>query len=288
MMNLGVGLGGLAGGLIATTDAPGTFTILFLVDAATFLVFLAALGFVPEPARAECGGAGAPGRYADVFRNRAFVAVLVLNFVFITAGMAQIESFSVYAKNEAAVSEAGIGLLWFLNTIVIVLAQLPIAKGLEGRRRMLTLALLGVVWAAAWALVPLGRALLGGAAAFAAFVLVFVVFGLGECLHGAVQAPLVVDLADPRLIGRYMALSALSWGVGFTLGPMLGGFALEAAPHALWLAAAGVCLLAGAAALVLERALPPTIRRTPRTPVIVALAAGEPRPAAGVAARPSS
>jgi len=31
---------------------------------------------------------------------------------------------------------------------------------------------------------------------------------IGECIHGAVLAPLVSDLAEPRLPGGYMALSA--------------------------------------------------------------------------------
>lgn len=48
--NLGIGLGGVAGGLIATTSDPSSFTVLFLVDAATFLAFVVALTFVPEPA----------------------------------------------------------------------------------------------------------------------------------------------------------------------------------------------------------------------------------------------
>ena len=47
MMNLGIGLGGLAGGLIASAESPGTFQTLFLLDAFTFLVFVGALAFVP-------------------------------------------------------------------------------------------------------------------------------------------------------------------------------------------------------------------------------------------------
>jgi MFS family permease len=78
-----------------------------------------------------------------------------------------------------------------------------------------------------------------------------------------VQAPLVADLANPRLLGRYMALSAWSWSVAFTLGPAAGGFGLEHAPQAFWLVAASVCLAAGGAALLLERVLPRGVRRTP-------------------------
>src|ERR671936_2061398 len=47
-MNLGMGLGGLAGGLIATTQHPSSFTTLFLLDAATFLVFILVLATVYE------------------------------------------------------------------------------------------------------------------------------------------------------------------------------------------------------------------------------------------------
>ena len=265
MMNLGIGLGGLAGGLIASAANPRTFEALFALDAITFLVFVAALTFVPDPPLALSGDGKAerPGRYADVLRHRVFVAVLTLNFVFILAGMAQLETFPAYAKNFAGVSELGIGLAFFFNTLVIVLAQLPIAHALSGRRRMPTLAVLGVVWAASWALIPIAGTWLTGGAAFAVLVVAITLFGIGECLHGTVQAPLVADLADPRLIGRYMALSAWTWSVAFTLGPAIGGFALAHAPQALWLVAAGICLLAGASSLVLERALPVGVRRTP-------------------------
>ncbi|HLB04443.1 MAG TPA: hypothetical protein VJK66_05435, partial [Gaiellaceae bacterium] len=89
------------------------------------------------------------------------------------------------------------------------------------------------------------------------------VFAIGECLHGAVQAPLVSDLADSRLMGRYMAMSALSWQVGFTIGPAAGGFLLAFTPTGLWLVAAGLCLAAGVASLALEPKLPVGARRTP-------------------------
>ena len=263
MMNLGIGLGGLVGGLIATTSSPGTFTVLFLVDAATFLAYIGALAFVPEPRRETGHADGRPGSYLDVLRHRVFVGVLALNVVFIAAGMAQLETLPVYAKNEASVSELGIGLVFFVNTLVIVLAQLPLAKLLEGRRRMKTLALLGLVWALAWLLVPVGGVFFAGAAAAAMLAFAAAVFAIGECLHGTVQAPLVADLADHRLLGRYMASSAFSWQVGFTIGPAAGGFALALSPSGLWIVAAAICVLAGAGALMLERAIPTNVRRTP-------------------------
>ncbi|HEU0336329.1 MAG TPA: MFS transporter [Gaiellaceae bacterium] len=264
VMNLGIGLGALAGGLVATTDSVASFTVLFVGDAATFLVYLAVLyAFVPEPARASAAHGARSGRYGEVLRHRAFMGVLAINTLFILAGFSGFELLPVYAKNEAGVSEHAIGLVFLVNTIVIVALQLPIAKLAQGHRRMRTLALLGVLWAASWALVPLAGWWVTGAAAALLLAFAMSVFAVGECLHGAVQAPLVADLADHRLIGRYMALSALSWQVGFALGPAVGGFVLGVSPVAVWFGAAAVCLATSAAALALEPSLPTRVRRTP-------------------------
>ena len=77
------------------------------------------------------------------------------------------------------------------------------------------------------------------------------VFAIGECIHGAVQAPLVSDLAAPELLGRYMALSALSWQVGFAVGPMVGGFLLAVTPGGTWLVWASLCAAGAGLALAL-------------------------------------
>ena len=267
VMNLGIGLGGVTGGLIATTDRPSTFVVLFLGDALTFVAYLGVLTlFVPQPQRAP-GHERAQGRYVDVLRHRAYLGVLALNTAFIFAGMAGFELLPVYAKNEAGVGESAIGLVYLANTLVIVLAQLPVARLSQGRSRMRTLALMGVVWAVAWSIVPIAGMALSGTSAALLLGFAVCIFAVGECLHGAVQGPLVSDLANPRLLGRYMALSALSWQIGFSLGPAVGGFGLAVAPTAVWLVAACICLLAGAWALALERTLP---REAQRTPVAVA------------------
>jgi MFS family permease len=269
-MNLGVGLGGLAGGLIATTSNVDTFTALFLIDAATFLTFALVTTRLPSPRPAR--GEGPPGSYRAVLRNRPFRTFLVINMLFIAAGIVPLVEFMpVYAKNGAGVSEDAIGVIFFVNTLFIVLAQLPIAKALEGRRRMPAFALMGVTWAATWVVVVAAVETLGATAAALVIGFAVVVFALGECLHGTVQGPLVADLAEPRMIGRYMALSSLSWQVGFLLGPALGGAILDARPVALWLVCAGICLAGAAWSLAFERTVPETLRRTPRRKAAEAL-----------------
>src|SRR5262249_56645019 len=86
-MNLGIGLGRLVGGLIATTSDPSSFTRLFLLDAATFLVFVAVLSTVSEPRGVpeEAHDEPAAG-YRTVCRDRNFVALLGLNVLFVAVG----------------------------------------------------------------------------------------------------------------------------------------------------------------------------------------------------------
>lgn len=261
--NLGIGLGGLAGGLIATTSNPSTFTVLFVADAVTFLVFVGMLALVPEPEAAVAEPGVPRGGYLDVLRNRVFLGIVGLNVVFVTAGYAQLELLPVFAKNEADVSERAIGVIFFLNTVIVAVAQLPVAKLLEGRSRMRSLAVMCVLWAGAWLVVFAGGASLEAFAAAAVFAFAGILFGLGECFQGPVQGALVADLAPPRLRGRYMAVSTNSWDLGFLLGPAIGGVVLALQPLALWPLAAVACLAAGAGALSLEKRLPRALRFTP-------------------------
>ena len=265
-MNLGIGLGGVVGGLIATTADPHSFTVLYLLDAATFLAFVVVLGFVREPRPAPTPlGEAKPG-YREVVRDRPFLALLGLNVVFVAAGYETLLLTPVYAKNQAGVSERWIGMIWFANTLFIVLAQMPISKWLEGRRRMLALAVMNVCFAVAALVVLIGGTLFEAGAAAVVMIGATLIFAVGECLQGPTQGALVADLAPGRLSGRYFALSSMSWSTGAILGPAIGGVLLGWKPNAVWPLAACACLLAGVGCLALERHLPPALRRTPRVP----------------------
>lgn len=262
-MNVGFALGALVAGAIARTDDPSTFTFLFLLNAVTFLVFVAVLQFLPAPRHREAHHE--PGRYKDVFRHRVFIAYIVLNVILIGGGIALMSDLlPPFAKNTAQVSEPAIGVIWFVFSAGVALGQLPVMKLVEGKRRMRGLALMGVIWAGTFIAVTAGGAWLTGNEAAVVFGFAVGAFALAECLHGAIYAPLVVELAEPRLLGRYMAFSSFSWQLGFFVGPAIGGFVLQSEPLALWPAAAVICLLASAYALAFERRIPAHLHLTPR------------------------
>jgi MFS family permease len=269
-MNLGVALGGLAGGFIAAHS----FTALFLVDAGTFFAYVVVLLRLTAPdLHPEREG----GSYLEVVRNRVFMSYIGLNALVIATSIAVwVELLPPFAKNQAHVSTEGVGLIWAVDSLVVVVAQLPIAKLMEGRRRMRGLALMSVVWAASLLGFDAAGYWTSSWVAAGLIAAITVVFAAGECLHGTIHLPLAADLASPRVVGRYLAFSSQSWQIGWIVGPAGGGFILQHAPYALWPVAAGLQLAAGAWALGLERALPSGVRRTPRIEPVVGLAAGPP------------
>jgi len=260
-MNVGVALGGVVAGLIATVSHPGSFTTLFVIDCATFVAYMLVLARVRSP---ELHEERLGGSWRAVARDRVFTVFTVLNAAFMAAAISlMVELLPAFAKNVTRVNERQVGVVFALDAVGIALFQLPVVKLAEGRSRMRGLALMGTLWAlsllAVWGAGEWARATI----AFAVLAAAMLVFAIGECLHGAIHAPLSVDLAPPQLVGRYVAAASLSWQVGWIVGPAGGGFLLQHAPLVLWPVAAGVNVACAAAALILERRLPERVRITP-------------------------
>jgi MFS family permease len=263
-MNLGVGLGGLVGGLIASVANPSTFTVLFVLDGLTFLVYVVVLSRVRDPGVALHEQTDVPASYRAVLRHKTFLGLWTLNFLFVAAGYSLFNLLPAFARDHSHLSERQIGAIFFVNTAFIVVAQLPLSRWIEGRRRMRALAIMPLLWAAAWLIVDAGGYWLTAASAFFVMALAAAILGLGECFHGPAHQALVSDIGPPHLRGRYFAVHSLSWGLAGTVGPAVGGFILAAAPFALWPLASGICLLAALGALALERYVPEGLRRIPR------------------------
>ena len=263
-MNLGIGIGGLVGGAIASVAHPSSFTLLFLLDAATFLAYVGVLAFVPDPGIAAEERSDERSSYTAVVRDRVFVGLWTLNFLFVAAGYSLLNLVPAFARDHAHISEREIGVMFFVNTLLIVIVQLPISRAIEGRRRMRALALMPALWVVAWLLVDAGGYWFDATAAFVVFTVALGIFGIGECFHGPAHQALVAEIAPGHLRGRYFAVHSLSWGLAGTVGPAVGGFLLAVAPFALWPVAAFVCLGAALGALALEARVPERYRRIPR------------------------
>ncbi|MFE3253035.1 MFS transporter [Streptomyces sp. NPDC059209] len=232
LQNLGLGLGGLIGGQLVDVGRPGSFTLLFGVEAAMFLVLAAVAGTVrlprtsgaaslPKEMAARAGGGG----LRALLGHRAMVQLCVLGFVLFFACYGQFESgLAAYGTEAAGIDPSTLGVALAANTAVIVVAQFVVLRLVERRRRSRVVASVGLIWALAWVIA--GYAGLGHGSqtmATAAFISTYALFGLGESMLSPTVAPLVADLAPEEMVGQYNAAFALVKQLALAVGPAVGG-----------------------------------------------------------------
>lgn len=233
LQNLGLGLGGLIGGQLVDVNRPGSFTLLFGIEAAMFLVLAAVAGAVKLPRTSsasssvlpeEAAGAGGGGLRA-LLGHRAMVQLCVLGFVLFFACYGQFESgLAAYGTEAAGIDPSTLGIALAANTAVIVVAQFVVLRLVERRRRSRVIASVGLIWAVAWIIA--GYAGLGHGSqtmATAAFISTYALFGLGESMLSPTVAPLVADLAPGEMVGQYNAAFALVKQLALAVGPAVGG-----------------------------------------------------------------
>jgi len=255
--NGAIGLGAALGGIVAARGTGG-LAALFVANAVTYLLYaLVLVATVRRDERPE----PLPGGYRLLLRDRPFVHLALINVALIAVGWGLFTWIvPPYARTQLGVSAELIGALLFANAVTVVVAQIPVARVAEGRRRGPTMAVAALAFALACLVVVAAGALDAAPLLFAAVVLV----GIGECFHTTVLMPLVADLAPPALRGRYMAAIGLSWWLGLAAAPTLGAQALSVSPVATFLVAGGLALAAGLSALALGRELPEGVGLTPQ------------------------
>jgi len=234
--------------------------MLFLVNAVTYLVYVAVLAVVvrESPRRAPVRGG-----YRLVLRDRAFVHLAVADVAMIAVGWGVFSwLLPPFARNGIGLSTELIGLLLAVNALTVVVAQVPVARFAEGRRRALTMALAGALFCGACLVVLAADAV--RAVAYAVLVTAVIAAGVGECLHTTALTPLVADLAPAHLRGRYMAVIGLCFWIGLAAAPTGGTALLGLSPTAAFGVAAAVALAAAVSMLRLEGRLPEAARLTPR------------------------
>lgn len=236
LLNLGVGVGGVVGGLVVDVERPETFVMAFLVNAATFVVPVVVLmgplrhlhGRVDRPADAGDGSSSAAEGYLSILRRPEVLWLSGLGLLAAFVGYGQMEGgFPAFARLVAEVSTRTIGFAFVVNTVVIVALQFWVMNRVSGRRRTRVLAVMAVVWATAWLLLGVAGLVPGGTAAVVIVLVFHAFFGLGETLMQSVLPSLTNDMAPAHLRGRYNAISSGAFQAGTIAGPVVAGLLLE-------------------------------------------------------------
>jgi MFS family permease len=287
LVNLGIGLGGIIGGLYADVHHPSTFTVIFLADAACMVV---PIGLLLGPLRHLHGRAEKPegedaatGSYLTILRNPAVVWVTVLTFLGVFVGYGQMEAgFPAFARHVSEVSTAVVGFAFAMNTFVIVGLQFFVLHRITGRRRTRVLIVMAGLWAGAWLLLGLTGLAPGTVLAVVGVLAFHSLFALGETLLQPTIPAITNDLAPDHLRGRYNAVNAGAFQSGTILGPVVAGFMLG---HG-WSSALIAMIVLGCAAmvvlaLVVERRITPFVNGLQDSPAAPSAAPATARPGAG-------
>ncbi|MEP6802298.1 MAG: MFS transporter [Acidobacteriota bacterium] len=243
-VNLGMSIGPALGGLLATLS----FRWLFLVDGITSLAAGAILVVSIFPPHRRTGEAGPVGdALADLahggaaHRDRRLLLFLAAFFPVMFVFFQHISSMPLFLVQNLGLSAAVYGLLFSVNTVMIVLIEVPVnlATADWSYRRTLSLGAL---------LCGIGFGALAFAWNFWSVAATVVIWTFGEMLLFPGMADYLTAIAPSRRRGEYMGLSQMTMGLAFTLGPW-GGLQLlgRFGGRALWLAMLACGLVSSAA-----------------------------------------
>jgi predicted MFS family arabinose efflux permease len=258
-INLGMSVGPALGGFLATVS----FRSLFLVNGTSSLaagsLLLLALRRAPiHRAHAE----SEPGGPVELPSKRAWADSRLLFFLAAVFPVAivffqHMSSMPLYLVRDLHLSEIDYGLLFTINTLLIVALEVPINSATAHWSHRRTLALGAFLSGAGF-----------GALAFAwdfwSVTATVVVWTFGEMFLFPSLAAYVTDIAPKARRGEYMGLTQMAMSLAFAIGPWAGTAVLEKfGGRTLWLASFGFGLAATSMMLRLKEQTPPAYSLSP-------------------------
>lgn len=266
LLNLGLGVGSLIGGLVVRVSDVRSFIAVYLGDAGSTILMTGvlallpvaayattratpgtgpgqevAIGAEPDPAVSALVTARRPG-YRLVMSDRRLVRYLFASTLLAIAGYGALSAgFVGFATAVVHATPRTIAWAFAANTGFIVAAQ-PLGLFLARRmRRTTALSVVAGFFAASWIVLLVAGAFPRSAAGDGLTIAMFVVFAIGETLLSPVWVPLVNDLAPPELRGRYNAAAAGVYSVAAVISPAIAGVMLGASLGPEYLALLVAC-----------------------------------------------
>jgi MFS family permease len=227
--NLGMSVGPALGGFLAAVSFPA----LFWVDSGTS--FIAGLLLLLEPAGtpvppvAERSGPAGERPLAAALADGRYVYFLAATLPVVFVFFQHVAALPLFLVRDLGRSPATYGLLFTLNTLLIVLLEVPLNVATSGQPHGRTLFLGSFLVAAGFGV----YALAGG---LAVVLVATVVWTFGEMTLLPALSSYVADVAPPPRRGTYMGLYSTVFSIGFAAGPWLGTEILDrGGARLLWL-----------------------------------------------------
>jgi MFS family permease len=225
-INLGMSVGPATGGLLAAVSFP----LIFFVDGATSIAAGLVLSSVRLPAveaaRAAAvarrgGQRGSPLRDAvHAFSDRRLMFFLAALLPAMLVFFQHQAAMALYLVRELHLSEATYGLVFTINTLLIIVLEVPLNLAMSSwpHRRALPLGAF---------LTGAGFGAMGLVGSFPGVALTVVVWTFGEMILLPGASAWVAEIAPAHRRGAYMGLFIMIFSVAFSTGPWLGATVYE-------------------------------------------------------------
>ncbi len=224
-INLGMSIGPVIGGFLTQID----YSLLFYVNGASSILSGTFLSFVKiesqsqenRSERAELRDSLSPDKSKfSILSDRRFLffmlALIPVNLVFFQF----LGGLPLYIVNELRYTEATFGILMSINTIMIVLIEVPLNNAManwDDRKSMV----LGSLLAA------LGFGMMALSSALVWLVFTIVIWTFGEMIFFPSSASYSTVISPEEKRGEYMGYYQMVFSFAFMFGPWLGAVVLD-------------------------------------------------------------
>ncbi len=255
-VNLGMSIGPAMAGLMYVSY----FSAIFFIDAITCVAAAMLVWWIFGAQRMEGEVAAAQSAKTDpsgsgFWRDWVLVSVLVQFCMVMIIFMQIIGSYPIYLRERYELNEATIGLIFTVNTGLIVLFEMILIAWLDRYRKLPVIGIGCVLMALGFGILPLGSGL-----PFVCFAVV--VYTLGEMLSMPLLTTWVSQRAPVHKRGQYMGGVTAAFSLSWVIAPILGGALYSRSPDAIWYLGLALAPIVGVGfALIIrhENAAPATV-----------------------------
>lgn len=233
-LNLGTALAALIAGAVAEVS----YTLLFVLDAATTLIAAALiLTKVPEtlPAVAAVDDHASARGVRTALADRIFMVFVGLTLVQAVLYTQSITILPLTMKADGLAPFA-YGFVTSLGAVLIVVGQLFVPGLIAGRRKGSVLALSSVFVAAAYGVVAVADVL-------PVYVVAAIIWTVGNMLAAPPNASVIAELSPATVRARYQAVFYMTFSVAAFIAPALGGISFQELGAGHWIICAALGLL---------------------------------------------
>lgn len=224
-INLGMSIGPAVGGFLATVSFP----LLFVVDGATSVVagvVLTALlvwwpiDELPRRQRADRPDQSRRTGHGTVLHDRRAVVFLVGVLLMALVFYQHEGAMPVFLVRDLHYRESFYGLLFAVNTVLIVLLEVPLNLAMEHWSHRASLVFGALLFAAGFGSMAVLHSVPG-------LVLAAVTWTFGEMIALPSSGAYAADIAPPGRAGEYAGAYAATFSVAILIGPWAGTFVLD-------------------------------------------------------------